>query len=170
MLKDIQNNSTYQILTPKRKNLFLSPKNLYQFNNRKKIIFPHNNSYAYAKSISPVHQNTLYNSNTNKSSIDTRYNALIEDIPECFCYFKILEKGNLGFNPFNINDANLNKFNYFEGSILFDKVFNKLKILQKSEKKYIGIELKDIIDVYLDKQMENISKVYNIYLKYKKID
>ena len=170
MLKDIQNNSTYQILTPKRKNLFLSPKNLYQFNNRKKIIFPHNNSYAYAKSISPLHQNTLYNSNTNKSSIDTRYNALIEDIPECFCYFKILEKGNLGFNPFNINDANLNKFNYFEGSILFDKVFNKLKILQKSEKKYIGIELKDIIDVYLDKQMENISKVYNIYLKYKKID
>ena len=57
------------------------------------------------------------------------------------------------------------KLNYFEGDILIDNIFNKLKLKRKTEKKFIGIDLKDIIGINLEKQMENIIKIYDTYVK-----
>ena len=40
-----------------------------------------------------------------------------------------------------------------------------MKIGRKGENKYIVIELKDIVNISLNKQMENIIKIYNLYLR-----
>ena len=165
-LKGIHNNNSLNnIFTPKKTNILFSQKNLQNSDQKIRLLFPKNSGFFYNKSRSPLHQRTLYSSNLNQNSIDNLFNHITKDMSESLCYFKILDKNYSGINPFNINEGNIKKMNYFEGSVLMDKLFNKLKILQKREKKYIGIELKDIVDINLGKQMENIIKIYKIYLK-----
>ena len=93
------------------------------------------------------------------------YKDLTQHLSQTFCYFKLSDKNNFNFNPLNSSGANPIKYNYFEGYLLIDKNYDKLKIIQKSEEKYIGIILRDIVDVSLSKQMENIIKIYDLYLK-----
>ena len=133
-----------------------------------------NATYFYNKSKSPSRTKTLsyndinnYSFNANSIS-NPKFKLLTQGITESFCYFKLSDNSNVKFNPLNNKDANPIKYNYFEGSILIDKFFNKLKIIQKSEEKYIGIDLKDIVDINLSEEMEKIIKIYKVYLKYGK--
>ena len=67
----------------------------------------------------------------------------------------------------NTAGANPIKYNYFEGYIFIDNNYDKIKIGRKNEKKYIGIFLNEIMDIKLSKQMENIIKIYDLYLQEK---
>ena len=89
------------------------------------------------------------------------YKDLVKDIPSTFCYFKLPDKSNFAFNPLNSTRNNPLKYNYYEGYLLIDDKFDKIKIAQKSEEKYIVIYLKDIMNIHLSRQMINIIKIHN---------
>ena len=149
-----------------KSNNHVSPKNLNRLNNSKNVILlPLNNSQIFNKSKSPSRAKTIINQNPLPSPRTNYFNNVIQGIFESFCYFKLSDKNSNGFNPLNNVDVNPITLNYFEGSIKIEKILNKLKISQKSANKYIGIELKDIVNISLNKQMENLLKIYNIYLK-----
>ena len=93
------------------------------------------------------------------------YKDLVKDSPGTFCYFKLSDKNNFNFNPLNNSGSNPIKYNYYEGYLLIDNNYDKLKITRKSEEKYISIFLKDIMNIHLSKQMINIIKIYNLYKK-----
>ena len=82
-------------------------------------------------------------------------------MPQSICYFKLSDKNE--FNP--LTDNSPLKYNYFEGSIFIDKVFNKLKICRKTEKKFVGIDLKDILEMHLGNEMDKVVKIYDAYKK-----
>ena len=130
-----------------------------------------NATYFYNKSKSPSRTKTLSYNDINNYSFNTKnifnpkFRLLTQDVSESLCYFKLSDNSGIKFNPLNNTDVNPMKYNYFQGSILIDKNFNKLKIIQKSEEKYIGIDLKDIVDINLSEEMEKIIKIYKIYLK-----
>ena len=174
-IKDMKSIPLKQIkLTPKKMNIFHSPIKLNKSNNNK-ILFPMNpmnKSHFYNKSKSPTRTRTLnYNdinktfNNNNNITYNPKFKLLTHDIPETFCYFKLSDKSNIKFNPLSSSDINPINFNYFEGSILLDKIFNRLKLIQKSDQKYIGIDLKDIVDINLSEEMEKILKIHKIFLK-----
>lgn len=128
-----------------------------------------NATYFYNKSKSPSRTKTLsyndinnYSFNANNIS-NPKFKLLTQDITESLCYFKLSDNSNVKFNP--LSNVDPIKYNYFQGSILIDKNLNKLKIIQKSEEKYIGIDLKDIVDINLSEEMEKIIKIYKVYLK-----
>ena len=93
------------------------------------------------------------------------YKDLVKDLPSTFCYFKLSDKNNFNFNPLNNSGSNPIKYNYYEGYLLIDNNYDKLKITRKSEEKYISIFLKDIMNIHLSKQMINIIKINNLYKK-----
>ena len=130
-----------------------------------------NATYFYNKSKSPSRTKTLNYNDINNNSfnanniLNPKFKLITQDVRESLCYFKLSDNSNIKFNPLNSADASPIKYNYFEGSILIDKFFNKLKIIQKSEEKYIGIDLKDIVDIYISEEMEKIIKIYKVYLK-----
>ena len=174
-IKDMKSIPLKQIkLTPKKMNIFHSPIKLNKSNNNK-ILFPMNpmnKSHFYNKSKSPTRTRTLnYNdinktfNNNNNITYNPKFKLLTHDIPETFCFFKLSDKSNIKFNPLSSSDINPINFNYFEGSILLDKIFNRLKLIQKSDQKYIGIDLKDIVDINLSEEMEKILKIHKIFLK-----
>ena len=174
-IKDMKSIPLKQIkLTPKKMNIFHSPIKLNKTNTNK-ILFPMNpmnKSHFYNKSKSPTRTRTLnYNdinktfNNNNNITYNPKFKLLTHDIPETFCYFKLSDKSNIKFNPLSSSDINPINFNYFEGSILLDKIFNRLKLIQKSDQKYIGIDLKDIVDINLSEEMEKILKIHKIFLK-----
>ena len=162
--RDIQFDYMKKIKSHKSNN-HASPKNLNRLNNKNVILLPLNNSQILNKSKSPSRAKTINNQIALSSPRTNYFNNIAQGMFESFCYFKLSDKNNNGFNPLNNIDVNPITLNYFEGSIKIEKIFNKLKISQKSANKYIGIELKDIINISLNKQMENILKIYNIYLK-----
>jgi hypothetical protein len=174
-VKESHANRTQRILIPKfdymqkmkfhKSNNHVSPKNLNRLKNKNVILLPLNNSQILNKSRSPLRTKTIINQNALPSPRTNYFNNATQGISESFCYFKLSDKNNNGFNPLKNVDINPVTLNYFEGSIKIEKVYNKLKISQKSANKYIGIELKDIVNISLNKQMENIVKIYNIYLK-----
>ena len=157
-------------LTPDKSNIFLSPFRLNRTNRNKKMLFHFRSPLYGNKSKSPPRTKTLNYSEVNKtfnsnSTYNPKYKLLIQEVSESFCYFKLSDNNNPKFNPLSNKDSNPLKYNYFEGSILIDKFFSKLKILQKSDQKYIGIDLKDIVEINLTEDMEKIIKIYKIYLK-----
>ena len=154
-----------QKIKSNKSNNHVSPKNLNRLKNKNVILLPLNNSQIFNKSKSPSRAKTIISQSEVPSPRTNNFNNVIQGIYESFCYFKLSDKNNNGFNPLNNVDVNPITLNYFEGSIKIEKIFNKLKISQKSANKYIGIELKDIVNISLNKQMENIVKIYNIYLK-----
>ena len=162
--RDIQFDYLQKIKSNKSNN-HVSPKNLNRLKNKNVILLPLNNSQIFNKSKSPSRAKTIISQSEVPSPRTNNFNNVIQGIYESFCYFKLSDKNNNGFNPLNNVDVNPITLNYFEGSIKIEKIFNKLKISQKSANKYIGIELKDIVNISLNKQMENIVKIYNIYLK-----
>ena len=93
------------------------------------------------------------------------YKDLVRDLPNTFCYFKLPDKNNFAFNPLNSTRNNPLKYNYYEGYLLIDNKCDKIKIARKSEEKYIVIFLKDIMNIHLSRQMINIIKIHNSYLK-----
>ena len=93
------------------------------------------------------------------------YKDLVKDLPSTFCYFKLSDKNNFNFNPLNNSGSNPIKYSYYEGYLLIDNNYDKLKITRKSEEKYISIFLKDIMNIHLSKQMINIIKINNLYKK-----
>ena len=162
--RDIQFDYLQKIKSHKS-NKHVSPKNSNRLNNKNVILLPLNNSQIFNKSKSPSRAKTIINQNNLPSPRTNYFNNVTQGIFESSCYFKLSDKNSNGFNPLNNVDVNPITLNYFEGSIKIEKVFNKLKISQKSANKYIGLELKDIVNISLNKQMENIVKIYNIYLK-----
>ena len=154
-------------------NMFYSPIKLNKANCCNKILLQKNSPQFYKNSKSPSRTKTLnyrdYDNNNNSFNSQNIYNPkfkiIAQGVKETFCYFKLSDNNNIRFNPLNNTNENPIKFNYFEGSILIDSNFNKLKIIQKSEQKYIGIELKDIAEINLSDDMEKIIKVYKVYLK-----
>jgi hypothetical protein len=164
MIKDMKIDYLQKIKYHKSNN-HISPKNLNRLNNKNIILFPMNNSKTLNKSKSPSKSQTIINKNVNPSPRINNFHKIIQGLSECFCYFKLSNKSSKGFTPLNNADINPVSLNYFEGSIKIEKIFNKLKIARKSENKYIGIELKDIVNISLNKQMENIIKIYNLYLR-----
>ena len=172
VIKDMKCIPIKQIkLTPDKSSIFRSPFRLNKTNRKKKMLFRFRSPlYNNNKSKSPSRTKTLNYSDVNKtfnnnSTYNPRYKLLTQEISESFCYFKLSDNNNHKFNPLSSKDSNPLKYNYFEGSILIDKFFNKLKILQKSDQKYIGIDLKDIVEINLSEDMEKIIKIYKIYLK-----
>ena len=174
-IKDMKSIPLKQIkLTPKKMNIFHSPIKLNKSNTNKMLfpINPMNKSNFYNKSKSPNRTRTLnFNdinktfNNNNNITYNPNYKLLTHEIPETFCYFKLSDKSSIKFNPLSSGDINPINFNYFEGSILIDKIFYRLKLIQKSDKKYIGIDLKDIVDINLSEEMEKILKIHKIFLK-----
>ena len=171
MIKDLKSIPLKKMrYTPQKPNVFHSPSKINKTNVKSSMLFPISKSLINNKSISPSRTRTLNFNEANKTfknnSYNSNYKLIAQDMSETFCYFKLSDNSNSKFDPLNSNGRNPIKFNYFEGSILIDNVFNKLKISQKkSEQKYIGIDLKDIVDVQLSEEMDKIIKVYNVYLK-----
>ena len=174
-IKDMKSIPLKQIkITPKKLKIFHSPIKLNK-SNTNKILFPMNqmkSSPFYNKSKSPTRTRTLnYNdinktfNNNNNNTYNPYYKLLTLEIPETFCYFKLSDKSSMKINPLSSSDINPINFNYFEGSILIDKILNRLKLIQKSDQKYIGIDLKDIVDINLTEEMEKILKIQKIFLK-----
>ena len=151
-----------------KSNNHISPKNLNRLNNNNAIFLPMNNSKTLNKSKSPSNSKSIINTNIIPSPRINNLAKITQGLSECFCYFKLSDKSSNGFTPLNNTDINPVSLNYFEGSIKIEKIFNKLKITPKNENKYIGIELKDILNISLNKQMENIVKIYNLYLRERK--
>ena len=174
MVKDLKGIPLKKIrLTPQKANVFHSPAKLNKTNFKNKILFPASKIQFYNKSISPSRARTLnFNDTNNKTfmnnSYSSNYKLLTQDISETVCFFKLSDNSNLKFNPLSSVEIDPINFNYFEGSILIDNIFNKLKITKKGEQKYIGIDLKDIVNIQLSEEMDKVIKVYNIYLKYGK--
>ncbi len=164
MIRDMKIDYLQKIKYHKSNN-HISPKNLNRLNNNNVIFCPMNNSKTLNKSKSPSKSKTIINKNIISSPRINHFNKITQGLSECFCYFKLSDKNCNGFSPLNNPDINPVSLNYFEGSIKIEKIFNKLKIARKSENKYIGIELKDIMNIILNKQMENIIKVYKLYLR-----
>ena len=164
MIKDMKFDYLQRIKYHKSNN-HISPKNLNRLNNKNVIFLPMNKSQFLNKSKSPSKSKTIINKNAIPSPRINNFTKITQGLSECFCYFKLSDKNSNGFTPINNEDINPLNLNYFEGSIKIEKIFNKLKITQKNGNKYIGIELKDIVNISLNKQMENIIKIYSIYLK-----
>ena len=173
---DMKYNSLKKLKIPFNSNqkIFHSPTNLKRTNFKNRLFsIDRKNISNKAKNLTPS-KNLNYNdtkttisSNMSYKSFNNNYINITKDIPQSFCYFKFSEKGDSKFNPLNNDELNPTKFNYFEGDILIDKIFNKLKIIRKMEKKFIGIDLKDIVDINISKSMENVIKVYKIYIDIK---
>ena len=128
---------------------------------------------------------------------DNRLRILTKDINESFCYIRLSDKNSMVFDPLdNCCTITPELCNYFEGHILIDIGFHKLKIIPKNLKdkhlnsiqfledlnddedgdgeedeerknrKYIGIELKEIAEIQISEKMKNIIKIYSTYIKY----
>ena len=164
MIKDMKIDYLQKIKYHKSNN-HISPKNLNRLNNKNVIFLPMSNSKTLNKSKSPSKSKTIINKNIILSPKINNFNKITQGLSECFCYFKLSDKSSNGFTPLNNIDINPANLNYFEGSIKIEQIFKKLKIGRKGENKYIGIELKDIVNISLNKQMENIIKIYNLYLR-----
>ena len=173
MLKNVKGIPLKKIkLTPQKPNVFHSPSRLNKTNFKNQMLFPINKIQFYHKCLSPTRAKTLNSNENNKTFMNNSYGPIgpnfkivTQDMPETVCYFKLSDNSNSKFDPLNGVEVNPVKYNYFEGTIVIDNIFNKLKITQKSEHKYIGIDLKDIIDVQLSEEMDKVIKIYNIYLK-----
>ena len=128
---------------------------------------------------------TSCSSNKRKSKIKSS-KAKIDNSIKSFCYYKLLEKDSIMFNPLN-NNIDLQNLEYKEGLISIDLSTNSIKIGQIhsyqnnsnylsnngntliSSNRYIDliiIELNKITNVYINQLMENIVKIHNIFLKY----
>ena len=128
---------------------------------------------------------TSYSSNKRNSKIKSS-KAKIDNTIKSFCYYKLLEKDSIMFNPLN-NNIDLQNLEYKEGLISIDLSTNSIKIGQIhsyqnnsnyssnngntliSSNRYIDliiIELNKITNVYINQLMENIVKIHNIFLKY----
>ena len=159
-------NSLKKIAIPHKSkaNICHSPTNLNR-NLIKKKLFAIDKKENPCKNLTPSRsiicneKNKVLDTSVNKS-FNNIYN-ITEDIPESLCFFKLSDKNE--FNPLT-NDSPF-RFNYFEGSIFLDKIFNKLKVCRKTEKKFIGIDLKHILEIRLGKEMDNVIKIYNSYKK-----
>ena len=172
--KEIKFNSIKKIKIPHRtnQNIFHSPTNLKRNRGKNKLFSIDNQDLSNkATNMTPCKslkyndlQKTSDNINVSKS-FSNNYINITHNIPQSFCYFKLSDKGDNKFNPSNSADMNPVKLNYYEGDILIDNIFNKLKLNRKTEKKFIGIDLKDIIGINLEKPMENIIKIYDMYVK-----
>ena len=113
-------------------------------------------------------------------------NKQIDSAMKSFCYYKYIDTNSKMFNPLD-NDMDLKNSEYNEGLISIDLSSNSIKIGQihssQNDSTYltnsqdilnfsnggldvINIELRNITNVYLDKLMENILKIRNIFLKY----
>ena len=172
--KEIKFNSIKKIKIPHRtnQNIFHSPTNLKRNCGKNKLFSIDNQDLTNkAKNMTPCKtlkyndtQKTSDNISVNKS-FTNNYINITQNIPQTFCYFKLSDKGDTKFDPSNSAATNPVKLNYYEGDILIDNIFNKLKLNRKTEKKFIGIDLKDIIGINLEKQMKNIIKIYDTYVK-----
>ena len=128
---------------------------------------------------------TSCSSNKRNSKIKSS-KAKIDNSIKSFCYYKLLEKDSIMFNPLN-NNIDLQNLEYKEGLISIDLSTNSIKIGQIhsyqnnsnylsnngntliSSNRYIDliiIELNKITNVYINQLMENIVKIHNIFLKY----
>ena len=128
---------------------------------------------------------TSCSSNKRNSKIKSS-KAKIDNTIKSFCYYKLLEKDSIMFNPLN-NNIDLQNLEYKEGLISIDLSTNSIKIGQIhsyqnnsnylsnngntliSSNRYIDliiIELNKITNVYINQLMENIVKIHNIFLKY----
>ena len=92
-----------------------------------------NTPQFYNKSKSPSRTKTLSYNDINKTFTSNQYDnpkykIITQDIEESSCYFKLSDSNNIKFNPLSNSDANPINFNYFEGSILIDKIFYRLKL------------------------------------------
>ena len=172
---DIKINSLKKIKIPHKSNQkkYKSPSNKTKPNIVKNKLFKidnkdgNNNRPKYLtplKSVNDDNNSSKTHRNNNNKSFNNNNNIYFEvtkDIPQTFCYFKISDKNdsknNQSKNSNNNNDIeDPIKLNYYEGNILIDNIFNKLKIVPKTDKKFIGIDLKNIVDVNNSNQMENI--------------
>ena len=138
--------------------------------------------------ISIIDKNNIYS-----KRFDNRLQALIQDIKDSFCYYKISDKDNFNFDPLDNCSSTPESFGYIDGYISIDILNHKLKISPKHSKdknilfdnnntslsesnyneeenegiqNYINVELKDILDIVFTKNMKNIIRIYNAYGKY----
>ena len=126
---------------------------------------------------------------------DNRLKILTKGIKESFCYFKFYKDNFVEFNPIDEYLKTPENLDYIEGYISIDVLWHQFKLKPKIYKNqitnyeqlvnkldkdiniselnsnienndYLGIELKDIIDIILSKEMKDILKIYNAYSKY----
>ena len=171
----------------------LSPKNKISITQK----YFSNNSYMNksqdtSNDISGERNDSIYS-----KRYDNRLRILTKDINESFCYIRLSDKNSMVFDPLdNCCTITPEICNYFEGHILVDISFHKLKIIPKNAKdkhlnsmqildelfedeggeveedeerkkrKCIGIELKEIADIQISDKMKNIIKIYSTYIKY----
>ena len=151
-----------------------------------------NKSQDISNDISGERNDSLYS-----KRYDNRLWILTKDINESFCYIRLSDKNSMVFDPLdNCCTITPEICNYFEGHIMIDIGFHKLKIIPKNAKdkhidsmqildelnddedeegeedderkkrKCIGIELKEIADIQISDKMKNIIKIYSTYIKY----
>ena len=181
-------NKFYNQLSPKNK-ITITQKN---FSNNSYMNKSQEKSQDISNDISGERSDNLYS-----KRYDNRLGILTKDINESFCYIKLSDKNSMVFDPLdNCCTITPELCNYFEGHILIDIPYHKLKIIPKNAKdkhldsmqildelnddedeegekdderknrKCIGIELKDITDIQISEKMKNIIKIYSTYIKY----
>ena len=126
---------------------------------------------------------------------DNRLKILTKGIKESFCYFKFYKDNFVEFSPLDEYLKTPENLDYIEGYISIDVLWHQFKLKPKIYKNqitnyeqlvnnldkdiniselnsnienndYLGIELKDIIDIILSKEMKDILKIYNAYSKF----
>jgi hypothetical protein len=186
-------------------NANLTNKNINQFYNQlspknKILTQKYFNSNSYMNKSQDTSNNNISgerNDSLYSKRYDNRLRILTKNINESFCYIRLSDKNNMVFDPLdNCCTITPEICNYFEGHILIDIGFHKLKIIPKNDKdkhldsmqildelnddedgeveedeegkkrKCIGIELKEIADIQISEKMKNIIKIYSAYIKY----
>ena len=160
------------------------------YHNHNTYISKKENSINRKIDISIIDKNNIYT-----KRYDNRLKVLTQGIKESFCYFKISNNDDSKFDPLDNCSSAPENFGYIDGNISIDIKNHKFKIIPKNSKNNnlflddillqdltissslneeendnnknnIKIELKDIVDVIINKQMKDIIRIYNAYLKF----
>ena len=141
-----------------RENEIKQDKELY------KITVPNNISTEYINiqtQTTPITSSSRLYKNFNKN----------KQFDESFCYYKIINKLDNKFNPLSSNDKTPDFLNYYKGLISIDFA-NKLLLindegkLNNVRKLNLKINFYQLSHIFINNNMRNIIKVYNLYLKY----
>ena len=121
-------------------------KDLYKLSTRNNISTEYINIQTQTVPISTLNSSRLYKNFDKKNQLD-----------ESFCYYKVINKYDIKFNPLNSDDKNPEFFNYYIGLISIDFA-NKILNLK--------IDFEQLYNIYISNLMKNIIKIHTLYLKY----
>ena len=135
-------------------------KDLYKLSTPNNISTEYINIQTQTVPISTLNSSRLYKNLDKKNQLD-----------ESFCYYKVINKYDIKFNPLNSDDKNPEFFNYYKGLISIDFA-NKILLISDEGKKYnvktlnLKIDFEQLYNIYISNLMKNIIKIHTLYLKY----